>query len=200
MIWILFLLSIYAISIQYSSISCYNNFTFLQCNTSDLNFSIEAIGNIHHYNFTYSFYGNRSQYYAIFYIDGGVFSKIRLWKSNDSIIFAPNQRATIDISNENTLLASILLNKTSPIIYSLQTTPITPLIDAVSNLFNLYSVPLSLIFLLIISNLSGFPLIYKVAVISMGSFILGLVYQNPIFYMIALIGLLAIGLLKFGGR
>ena len=104
------------------------------------------------------------------------------------------------ISYDVGTILTVRLNKTSVSLSFIESISIPSIAEASANLFNLYSVPLILLFLVIISNLSGFPLTYKAGVIALGSFLAGLVFQNPLFYIISFVAIVALGLLKFGGR
>jgi len=200
MIAILFLLCfVNAISIVYSNMTCNNNGTFLSCFNSDLSVNLSALGNpISAYSFTYS-YSSGSYYMNINY-SNNVYT-VNLAKNPGGFDFSVYNNTFLSILDyNNSVLLLVRLNKTEASLFTLEGLSIQPIAIAAANIFNLYSVPLVLLFLVIISNLSGFPLTYKAGVVALGSFLAGLLFQNPVFYFVSFIAIVALGLLKFGGR
>jgi len=200
MIAILFLLFfVNAISVIYSNMTCSGNSTFLSCFDSDLTINISAISNpISQYSISY-FYNNGSYYMNINYSDNSYF--INLIRNLDVLNLSVYNNTLLSIiSYDVGTILTVRLNKTSVSLSFIESISIPSIAEASANLFNLYSVPLILLFLVIISNLSGFPLTYKAGVIALGSFLAGLVFQNPLFYIISFVAIVALGLLKFGGR
>jgi len=200
MIAVLFLLFFAnAISIIYSNMTCNGNFTFLSCFDSSLTVNISAIGNpISQYNISY-FYNSSSHQMDINYSDN--YYSINLIRNSDVIHLSVYNNTFLSIIRHGVgNILTVRLNKTAVPLSLIESISIPSLPAAASNLFNLYSVPLVLLFLVIIANLSGFPLTYKTGVIALGSFLAGLVFQNPLFYSISFISIIALALLKYGGR
>ncbi len=189
-----------AISIIYSNMTCNNNGTFLSCSNDNLFLNISAIGNpISEYVVSY-YYINNSSYFMTIQYSGNTYA-ITMARNPGFINFSFYNNTNLLVSHGNTdLLLNARLNKTSVPLSVFESMDIPSFAMVAVNIFNLYSVPLVLLFLIIIANLSGFPLTYKAGVVALGSFLAGLIFQNPLFYFISFIAIVALGLLKFGGR
>jgi hypothetical protein len=179
--------------------TCVTNSTFLSCSNSDLSVNLSAIGNpVSYYSLSYS-YINGSYSMSINYSNKEYF--ITLIKNPGGINFSVYNNTFLSITNNNNgVLLLVKLNKTEAPLSIFERLSIQPVATVATNIFELYSVPLVLLFLVIIANLSGFPLTYKAGVVALGSFLAGLLFQNPLFYFISFVSIVALGLLKFGGR
>lgn len=186
-----------AISIIHSNMTCSGNSTFLSCYNSNLSINISAIADS---EYVVSYFYSNGSFFADIQYSGNPY-KINLIRNPGVISFSFHNNTVLSIVQYDVgPILTVRLNKTKVPLSAFEDMDIPSFATTAATIFNLYSVPLVLLFLIIIANLSGFPLTYKAGVVALGSFLAGLVFQNPLFYFISFVAIVALGLLKFGGR